>query len=75
MRITPPTLARLLGVSRVMAHRRVIAGAFGVVFEGRGGACEVELETVEARLGLHFTPMQLASAGLSIIQTEEGING
>jgi hypothetical protein len=65
LRVTPPIIGRLLAVSRVMAHRRVVAGDFGEVFEGRGGAHEVELSNVEASTGIVFTPSQLAAAGLS----------
>ena len=66
MRVTPPIIGRLLAVSRVMAHRRVVAGDFGEIFEGRGGAHEVELEAVQARLGVTFTAEQLADAGVLI---------
>jgi hypothetical protein len=71
MRITPPVLGRLLLVSRVMAHRRVVTGDFGRQVEGRGGAHEVELGTVEDKLGITFTAVQLAAAGLPIIQTDQ----
>jgi hypothetical protein len=71
LHITPPVLARLLGVSRVMAHRRVVAGDFGRPVEGRGGAYEVDVANIEDRLGIAFTPSQLAAAGLPIIQSEE----
>jgi hypothetical protein len=63
LRITPPTIGRLLAISRVMAHRRVVAGDFGAVHR-RGLVHEVDLDDVASCVGIAFTPSQLAAAGL-----------
>jgi hypothetical protein len=63
LRITPPTIGRLLAISRVMAHRRVVAGDFGDVHR-RGLVHEVDLAEVADCVGIAFTPSQLAAAGL-----------
>jgi hypothetical protein len=65
MLITPPVVGRLLAISRVMAHRRVIGGDFGKVHH-RGPVREVDLTNVATCVGLAFTPTQLAAAGLSV---------
>jgi formate hydrogenlyase subunit 4 len=63
LRITPPIVGRLLAISRVMAHRRVVSGNFGAVHR-RGIVHEVDLANVAACVGITFTPSQLAAAGV-----------
>jgi len=75
LRITPPTIGRLLGISRQMAHRRVIAGDFGAVVTRRDHAQLVDLAAVQDALGIEFTPTQLAAAGLPIPHEEEAADG
>jgi hypothetical protein len=46
------------------AFRQIKAGTFGPTVERRGRAMLVELSEVEAFAGQHFTPAQLAAAGI-----------
>jgi hypothetical protein len=73
MLITGPTIARLVQRPRRWAYRRVTDGSFGPIIARRGRALLVDLAAVEARVGINFSPSQLAAVGLRIPMIENCI--
>jgi hypothetical protein len=73
MLIAAPQIARLVQRPARWAQRRVIDGSFGPIIARRGRALLVDLAAVEARVGINFSPSQLAAVGLRIPMIENCI--
>jgi hypothetical protein len=64
MLITAPIIGRLFMRPRLWAYEHLKAGDFSPAVHRCGRADCVDLASVEAFAGRHFTPAQLAAAGI-----------
>jgi hypothetical protein len=72
MLVTASAIARLAGYRRLWAWVQIKRGRFGPVVRKRGRTFEVKLASVEAALGMTFSPEQLAAAGISPHEDPDG---